>query len=113
MSEDIQMSKLKELYDELWSDAKNLIQDMAGSVSLYKYSSLLLLALNAYPIYWICMYLLVIPSQFLNNWIIIMILSYLVAIMILTYFGFKLLRLYLRLKKRYSKLMKMRLELED
>lgn len=113
MSEDTQMSNLKELYDELWSDAKNLIQDMAGGVSLYKYSSFLLLALNAYPIYWICLYVFVIPRQFLNDWIIFMIFSYLVSIAILTFFGLKLLRVHLKLKNRYSKLMKMRLEFED
>jgi len=112
MSEDDEMSTLKDLYDELWNDAKNLIKDMTGSISLYKYSGLLLLGLNIYPIYHLFMWAFVFPRIFLKDEIIFGMFSYLFAIVILTFFGFKLLRTYLKLKKRYSKLWKMRLEVE-
>ena len=112
MSEDDEMSTLKDLYDELWDNAKKLIKDMMGSISLYKYSSLLLLGLNIYPIYHLFMWEFVIPRQFINDGVFFGIFSYLVAIVLLTFFGFKLLRTYLKLKKRYSKLWKMRLEVE-
>jgi len=113
MSEDDEMSNLKDLYDELWDDAKNLIKDMIGSISLYKYSGLLLLGLNIYPIYNLFLWTFVIPRMFLNEGIIFSMFLYLFAIVILTFFGLKLLRTYLKLKKRYLKLWKMRLEVED
>ncbi len=114
MSEDNEMSSLKDLYDELWSNAEILIQDMAGSLSFVKYSSFLLLALNAPPIYYLYVYFFEIPKHFLSEWgMMFNIVSYLSAIVILTFSGLKLLKTYLKLRNRFSKLMKMRLELED
>jgi hypothetical protein len=110
---DNDLSNLKEVYNELWNDAKNLVKDMTGSISLYTYSSFLLLVLNLYPIYQIFLWVVVIPRTFLNDWIIFNIFSYFFVIGILTFFGLKLLKTYLKLKKRYSRLWKMRLELDD
>ena len=112
MSEDDEMSTLKDLYDELWDDAKNLIKDMTGSISLYKYSGLLLLGLNIYPIYRILLWVFVIPRYFLSEGILFGLIQYFFVIIIFGFFGFKLLRTYYKLKKRYSKLWKMRLEVE-
>ena len=112
MSEDNEMSSLKDLYDELWDDAKNLIKDMTGSISLYKYSGLVLLGMNIYPIYNLFLWAFVIPRMFINDGVIFGMFSYLFAIVILTFFGFKLFRTYLKLKKRYSKLWEMKLEVE-
>ena len=106
MSKDDEMSNLKDLYDELWDDAKSLIKDMTGSISLYKYSGLLLLGLAIYPIYSLFNIAFVFQTWFPIDLFILPILSDLLAIVILTFFGLKLLRTYLKLKKRYSKLWK-------
>ena len=113
MNDENEISNLKGLYDELWSDAKNLIQDMQKSISLYKYSSFLLFGLIIYPIYHIFLTVFVMPRYFLNEGVLFGLISYLFVIIILVFFGFRLLRIYLKLKKRYSKLWKMRSELED
>lgn len=99
MNDENEISKLKDLYDELWRDAKNLVQDMAGSINMYRNASYLLFALNLYPIYLILLGVFVISSLF--------------AIIVLTFFGIKLLRVHLKLKDRYAKLLKMKSELED
>ena len=112
MSEDDEISTLKDLYDELWDDAKNLIKDMTGSITLYKYSGLLLLGLAIYPIYGLFNIAFVFQNWFPIEQFTLPILSDLFATVILTFFGFKLMRTYLKLKKRYSKLWKMRLEVE-
>ena len=98
MNDENEISKLKDLYDELWRDAKTLVQDMAGSINLYRNSSYSLFALSLYPIYLILSGVFVISSLF--------------AIVILTFFGIKLLRVHLKLKDRYAKLLKMKSELE-
>ena len=99
MNDENEMSNLKDLYDELWSDAKTLVQDMVSSINLYRNSSYILFALTLYPIYFILLNVFLIPSLF--------------ALVILTYFGIKLQRVYLKLKGRYAKLLKMKSELED
>ena len=113
MNDENEMSNLKDLYDELWSDAKTLVQDMAGSIKLYRNSSYLLLAMNLYPIYWIYMRVFFIPIRFFNEGFLVATILELFAIVILTFFGIKLQRVYLKLKGRYAKLLKMKSELED
>ena len=113
MNDENEMPSLKNLYDELWSDAKNLVQDMAGSITLYRNASYLLLAMNLYPIYWIFMRVFFIPIRFFNEGSLVAVLSELFTIVILTFFGIKLQRVYLKLKNRYAKLLKMKSELED
>ena len=113
MNDENEMSNLKDLYDELWSDAKTLVQDMAGSIKLYRNSSYLLLAMNLYPLYWLFMWAFIIPRHLFDDSGLYSMLSYLVAIVILTYFGIKLQKVYLKLKCRYEKLLKMKSEFED
>jgi hypothetical protein len=112
MSEE-EFSSLKDLYNELWEDAKNLVKDLTSSISLYKYSGLLLLGLIIYPLHNILMWTFLIPRDFLNEGVLFGLISYFFIIILLAFFGIKLLRTYLKLKKRYSKLWKMRSDLED
>jgi len=42
MQNEEEIPKLRELYDELWHDARTLIHDMKEGISMYKFSGILI-----------------------------------------------------------------------
>jgi ABC-type nickel/cobalt efflux system permease component RcnA len=99
-----ELIQLKELYEELWHDAKTLAKDMKRSIFMYLYSALVTFAVAVLgftysAVYW---------AGLLNG--NTSVLNYIGAIIepvssvMITIFGITLLRWYFRIKKRYSRL---------
>jgi len=105
--EDKELLQLKALYDELWSDARSMIKDMNKSVFVYLFAGFLSLVFSTIMI-----------GSGIANWNKIFsgdaeTLTYVYVIaetfgsVIYVIFGITLLYWYRKLKRRYSKLIKM------
>lgn len=111
--EEEEIPQLRAIYDELWHDAKTLIRDMSDSISMYKFSGILLILLS----------MMTIPTVMDNTLEILTgsidLLNYLTlffGVFTMGFFiliGWRLLRWYYRLKERYAKLLQMEKEIED
>ena len=104
---DEELTQLKELYDELWNDARSLIKDMNKSIYVYLFAGFLSLVFSAIMI-----------GSGISNWNKVFsgdtdTLTYVYVIaetfgsVIYVAFGITLLYWYRKLKGRYSKLIKM------
>jgi len=113
MYDENEMSQLKDLYEELWADAKTLIQDMAGGIAVYRFSSFLLFIMNFFPIFSIITSVISILRGNIGFWELYNLIVPSVAVVFFTYLGLKFRNVYSRLKDRYAKLLKMKSELED
>ena len=102
-----ELPQLKELYDELWNDARSLIKDMNKSIYVYLFAGFLSLVFSTIMI-----------GSGIANWNKIFLgdaetLTYVYVIaetfgsVIYVIFGITLLYWYRKLKRRYSKLVKM------
>jgi hypothetical protein len=111
--EDKELPELKELYDELWSDARTMIKDMKKSIFVYLFTGFITLVFSAIMI-----------GTAISDWNKILsgsasTLTYLYAIagtlgsVFYVLFGVALLYWHNKLKNRYSKLIKIEKELED
>jgi hypothetical protein len=111
--EDNELSRLKTLYDELWSDAKTMIKDMRNSISIYLYSGLVTLLVSIFGITSAVVYFSVILSGSANfmTWLLAIVET--IAAILTIAFGAKLILWYRRLKKRYSRLVKMEKDIRD
>lgn len=105
--EDKELPQLKALYDELWSDARNMIRDMNKSIFVYLFAGFLSFVFSTIMI-----------GSGISNWNKIFsgdtnTLTYVYVIaetfgsVIYIAFGITLLYWYQKLKGRYSKLIKM------
>ena len=111
--EEEEIPQLRAIYDELWHDAKTLIRDMSDSISMYKFSGILLILLS----------MMTIPTVMDNTLEILTgsidLLNYLTlffGVFAMGFFiliGWRLLRWYYMLKERYAKLLQMEKEIED
>ena len=110
--EDKELPQLKALYDELWSDARNMIKDMKKSIFVYLFTGFITLVFSAIMI-----------GTAISDWNKILsggasTLTYFYAIVetpgavFYVAFGVMLLYWHNKLKNRYSKLIKMEKELE-
>lgn len=108
-----ELAELKEIYDELWSDAKTLAKDMRRSISIYLYAGFLTLAMA-----------LVLAISFIGNLTIILsgaasFLAWYNVVMgatgtvISVGYGAKLIQWYRRFKRKYSKLIALEKKLEE
>jgi uncharacterized protein YybS (DUF2232 family) len=99
-----ELIQLKELYEELWHDAKTLVKDMKRSILMYLYSAFVTFAVAALgfsysTVYWVG---LLYGNTSILNYIGAIIEP--VSSVVITIFGITLLRWYFRIKKRYSRL---------
>ena len=105
--ENEELPQLKELYDELWNDARSLIKDMNKSIYVYLFAGFLSLVFSVVMI-----------GSGVSNWNKIFsgdanTLTYVYVIaetfgsFVYVAFGIALLHWYRKLKGRYSKLIKM------
>ena len=111
--EDEQLTQLKKVYDELWSDARTMIKDMKRSIYLYSFTGFLTLVFSVIMI-----------GSAVSNWNKILLgdagpLTYLYAIaatfgvVVYVALGINSIRWYNKLRKRYSRLILLEKTLED
>ena len=110
---DKELPELREIYDELWSDARTMIKDMKTSINLYLFVGLMALFLSIMMI-----------GTAISNWNEIMMgsasmLTYIYVVaeilgaVIYVVFGIALLYYHNKLKKRYAKLMRLEKPIGD
>lgn len=108
-----ELPELKELYDELWINAKTMIKDMTRSIYIYFFTGIITLAFSAIMI-----------GTAISNWYQILSgtannLTYLYAItptigsVFNVAFGISLFYWYNKLKKRYSRLIQLEKTIEE
>lgn len=108
-----QLSELKTIYDELWSDAKTLFKDMKKSIVIYLYAGFVTLIVavsaivNAIPYF----LLILLGKGNLFDWSFVII--EIVAAVVVVSFAAKLLMWYKGLKRRYARLIHMEKSLGD
>jgi hypothetical protein len=103
-----ELSELKTLYDELWSDARTLVKDMKKSILIYLYAGLVTLIVAFASLVGALPYFLLLLSLGTGNlvvWAVVVI--EVVGNVIVISFGARLLIWYRKLKRRYSKLLEM------
>lgn len=112
-SDNEELPKLKEIYDELWSDAKTLAKDLSKSISIYVYASYLTWTVS-----------FVIVLSFIANFVAVLagsggvwewfnLVMGATGTIVTIVYGAKLFQWYRQLKRRYSKLIKLEKELEE
>jgi len=113
MQNEDEIPKLKEVYEELWSDAKTLIKDMTRSITFILLSSFFVLIFSVFPISLAYIFLLQILAGN-THWLvrIFLIVSSVCSIFYMV-FGVKWLLLYFRLRTRYAKLIEIEKTIED
>lgn len=112
-NENEELSELKTLYDELWSDAKTLFKDMNRSIAMYLYAGFMTILLSVFAALLAVTYLSALFSGISTPIVwFYSILETLSAVVTLA-FGAKLLSWYLRLKTKYRKVIQMGENLRD
>ncbi len=103
-----ELLELKEIYDELWTNAKTLVKDMRKSISLYAYAGFITLLIG------VTIGLISFIPSFINiisgNYDIIYWYNTIVggiAVVVTLPYGAKLFLVFRELKNKYSKLIKM------
>lgn len=107
MENEIELAELKEVYDELWADAKTLIKDMKKSIAVYSYASFITVLLS-----------IVVALSTLVNFITIIAgngtwltwFSTIIGIVGVAFtfgYGIKLFQWFRRMEKKYAKLIQM------
>ena len=108
-----ELAELKAVYDELWLDARTLIKDMRNSITIYLYAGMLTFTVS-----------IVDALNTLTNFLVILsgasnFLTWVNAVfgtlgMVVTFgFGVVLLRWYLKLNRKYSKLIQLEKKIGD
>lgn len=105
--EDKELPQLRELYDELWSDARNMIKDMNKSISVYLFAGFFSLIFSVILIgsgisHWNQIF-----SGDANTLTYVYVIAETFGSVAYVTFGITLLRGYRKLRGRYSKLIKM------
>jgi len=107
------MQRLRDLYEELWQDAKTMIRDMSRSIGMYRLSGALLLILAVLTLFYI------VPSSISKVleggewWYYVGFFSGVFGIIFYSLTGIQLLRWYSKLKNKYSKLLQLEKSIED
>jgi hypothetical protein len=108
-----ELAELKEVYDELWSDATTLAKDMRRSISIYWYAGFLTLVLS-----------LILAVNFIANLLIVLsgaapfmawynfVMGAIGTALTLGY-GAKLIQWYRQFSRKYSKLIALEKKLEE
>lgn len=113
MENEEEIPKLRELYDELWHDAKTMIRDMKEGISMYKFSGIFI-CLYAYFAFWITLtgsLKIIAGGADLTSYFNAFFGAF--AIVFFALFGLRLIRFYYKLKERYAKLLEMEKKIED
>ena len=113
MENDGELSELKEVYDELWSDARTLIKDMRNSISVYFYAGFLTFLVSFVTGSSAFANFMTILSGNGGFWTWYNAVMGTVGTIVFVAFGAKLLQWYLRLKRKYSKLIQMEKNIGD
>ena len=108
-----ELIQLKELYDELWHDAKSLIKDMKKSIGVCLYSAIMTFTVLILCISYSVMYCLALLSGETNALYYVGVIVEPLGCVILLVFGVKLLQWYVMFKRRYSKLIELERKIED
>jgi uncharacterized protein YybS (DUF2232 family) len=111
--EEKELVQLREIYEELWRDAKALIKDMRRSIAICLYSALVTFTVVILSISYSIMYYLALLSGETSMLYYIGAIVEPIGAVVLIIFGIKLLQWYFLFKKRYSKLIEMEKTLED
>ena len=113
MQNEEEIPKLRELYDELWHDAKTLIHDMKEGISMYKFSGILICLFAYAPCLSSLMgFLKIIAGEAdVINYFNAFFGAF--ATLFFVLIGVRLIRFYYRLKERYAKLLEMEKRIED
>jgi len=111
--EDEELTPLKTLYDELWSDAKTMIKDMNRSISMYFFAGLMGLAMSVVAFGSTISNIAKILSGAAGALEYFYAISTSLGSVILVIYGISMLRWYNKLKNRYSRLMQMEKTIED
>lgn len=114
MKDDIEeLSSLKTLYDELWSDAKTMIKDMKKSIAVYQYAGYVTIVVAIAALFSAAPYFTIAFFGAGNFWVWLFAIWEIVAAVVILSFAAKLLIWYRKLKKRYSKLIQLEKDLGD
>ena len=112
MTDDQEMIKLKEIYDELWRDARTMIKDMKRSITMYFFVGLLILALASLYV-WYAIIGIASISAGVTGYLVYFTATFgVIGTVLLVVVGMLFLRLYFRMRKKYAKLMGAGKELE-
>jgi hypothetical protein len=112
MTDDEEMAKLKEIYDELWRDAKTMVKDMRRSIGMYLFSGALTLALAFLYVWYAMVGILGILARSTNYLTYVTACAGVIGTVLFILSGLVYLRVYLRLRKRYAKLIEMDQKIE-
>ena len=108
-----ELVELKEIYDELWTNAKTLVKDMRKSISMYSYAGFLtlLIGVTIGMISFVPSFLNIISGNYtILYWYNVIVGG--ITIVVTIPYGAKLLQVYRELKNKYSKLIEMEKNLE-
>lgn len=108
-----ELIQLKELYEELWHDAKSLAKDMQRSIMIYLYSAGLTFAVAVLTILFAVSYFMVVLQGNASLFHYVGAIVETVGSIFIIIFGLKLLSWYFIIKKRYSKLTEIERTIED
>ena len=111
--EDEELSDLKTVYDELWSDAKNMIKDMNKNITIVFLFGLTLLAIAPMELGTVVqMYARITTgsTSWLNYFYLI---GSSIGMVISPVAGIGMIRWYYKLKNRYARLVELEKRLED
>ncbi|RLI39432.1 hypothetical protein DRO69_14290 [Candidatus Bathyarchaeota archaeon] len=104
---------LKEIYEELWHDAKALAKDMKRSIMVYLYSAIVTFAVATLGVLYAIVYFMQISHGNASLFYYIGAIIEIVSSVVIIIFGAVLMRWYFKAKKKYSKLIEMAKTNED
>ncbi|MDH5390017.1 MAG: hypothetical protein OEX10_02560 [Candidatus Bathyarchaeota archaeon] len=113
MEDTEEISKLNEVYEELWKDAKTLIKDMKDGILMYRFSSILIFLMAVLTFSLFINYFSRILAGSTALWDIFNVGTEIFAIFFFIILGYRLFRFYNKLKDRYAKLLELEKDLED
>jgi hypothetical protein len=110
LEESTDLSELKAVYDELWTDAKSLAKDLKRSISLTLFSAYASLIIaftslaNATPFF------VKVATGNFDILSIGVVIFEIIGVSIVLYFALRLFKLHSKLEKKYSKLLKLEID---
>jgi len=113
MENDKELVGLKEVYDELWADAKTLVRDMSKGISVYAYAGYITLIISV--MIWLNFFpnFLTLLSGNGDFWTWYNAIVGAVGLLVTIPYGAKLIQWYRKLKRKYSKLIEMEKNIGD
>lgn len=113
MQNEEEMPKLRELYDELWRDAKTMIRDMKEGISMYKFSGIFICLFAFFAVWLTLIGTLTIIAGGADLTSYFHAFFGIFATVFFVLFGLRLIRFYYKLKERYAKLLEMEKKIGD